>query len=149
MVNFNKWEEVDFFDIKLNDEIKCHIEVGPTITHVVRGKVVYTQATADKKEGKIRVQHDWDNHLLTRNREIGKPEGTTLYRRKAKPFELPTDFGAIVSAVYVSNYGVKRQWFVFDGEDWCCGDSAVTRIDFSEDYKDHILERDGISIPTP
>lgn len=149
MVNLKKWEEVDFFDIKLNDEIKGYIEVGPTFTHVVRGKVVYTQSTSDKKEGKISLQRDWEKHNLARKREIGKPEGTVLYRRKAKPFELPTEFGAIVSAVYVSRYtDGKRQWFVFDGEDWCCGESAVSPTDLKEDYKDYILERDGITIPT-
>lgn len=145
MVNLAKWEEVDFFDIKLNDEIK-YVQINGLKTTVIRGKVVFRLHRSDAT-GTLRIEDGHHQHDLSR-RDFGKPEGTTLYRRKAKTFELPTEFGAIVSAVYVSRYSEdKRQWFVFDGQDWCSGDSAVIPTDFEDNYKDHILEREGVTVP--
>lgn len=96
MVNLDKWEEVDFFDVKLNDKIKCVIEVSPTCTRVVRGSVVWMYSTSDKKEGKIRLQRNGEYDTLRRSRELGRPKGTAIYRRKPKAFKFPTGKGAII-----------------------------------------------------
>jgi hypothetical protein len=155
MVNLTKWEEIDFFDIKLDDEIKGYIKVGPTLTEVVKGTVVYVHTTSDKAEGRIHVEKDWENHALIRDRDKGKPENTVLYRRKNltqderdELFEFPEKLGAIVSAVgrNLGRYGTQREHFVWDGGEWSTAHTSQSSSELKRDFKEFKLIRKGIKV---
>ena len=140
MVNLEKWEEVEHEDVKLGDNLK----IVWTITSP-------TLKTKEVHKGNVRnVAGNGDFWLNSTCWEPGDPdEGTTttVYRRKvkAKPFKLPTEFGAIISGVHYSSD--KREWLVFDGRDWCAGMACYDPDDVLESFVGHILEREGIVRP--
>jgi hypothetical protein len=154
MVNLNKWEEVDFFDIKLGDEIKGYIKVSPTLTEIVSGKVVYMHSTSDKLEGRIHVAKDWENHALVRDRVKGKPENTSLYRRKPPTqeeldakFEFPAKLGAIVSSVPRHAFaGTDREYHVYDGGEWSTAHTSIDADELRRNFKEFELVRKGIEV---
>lgn len=154
MVNLNKWEEVDFFDVDVFDNIKGYIKKGPTLTELVTGKVHYTEFKSDRTEGKIRLHKDGETHLLIRDPEKGKPEGTILYRRKKltqdekdELFKFPEKLGAIVSAVPRQRYaGTERVHHVWDGGDWSTAATSIDSAEFRRNFKDFELVRKGIKV---
>lgn len=154
MVNLTKWEEIDFFDIKMDDEIKGHIKVGPTLTHVVRGTAVYVHTASDKAEGRIHVEKDGESHALIRDRVKGKPEGATLYRRKQLTqdekdalFSFPEKLGAIVSAVPRQRYaGTEAVNHVWDGGEWSTANTSRSTDSLKKDFKEFKLIRKGIKV---
>lgn len=156
MVNLAKWEEIDFFDAKVGDKLKGYIEIGPTETHVIKGKVTYMHSTSDKLEGRIHVEKDGETHALIRNRLMGKQEGTTLYRRKEltqverdEQFQFPEKLGAIVSAKSdhaSSRYGASRAYHVWDGGEWSTADTSISTSEFRKNFKEFELVRKGIKI---
>lgn len=154
MVNLNKWEEVDFFDIKLGDEIKGIIKTSPTLTETVRGTVRYVHSTGDKAEGRIHVEKDGEHHALIRSREKGKPENTSLYRRKELTqdekdalFVLTEKLGAIISAVPEHHSaGTARVNHVWDGGEWSTAHTSICTSEFRRTFKEFKLVRKGVDI---
>lgn len=158
MVNLNKWEEVDFFDVDVFDNIKAYIKRGPILTEIVTGKVHCTEFKSDQTEGKIRLVKDGETHLLFRDPAQGKPEGTTLYRRKQltqdekdEQFKFPEKLGAIVSAVprqnlmgrYPSSERVNHVW---DGGEWSTAHTSISTGELRAEFKEYKLVRDGIDL---
>lgn len=135
MVNLKKWEKIEHDDVNLGDELKIvwtKTRTGLKTTEVHKGFV-------------RRIDYNRDFYV----NGVGWEEGdsfdgtkTTIYRRKPEAFDLPTEFGAIISGVHYS--GDKREWLVFDGEDWCAGLSAHDPSEIRESFLDLRLERVGI-----
>lgn len=158
MVNLNKWEEVDFFDVKISDNIKGYIVKGPSLTEVITGEVVSITRDTNKLSGTIRLRKEHETHLLIRDPERGRPEGTTLYRRKQftqaekdELFKFPEKLGAIVSAVPRQNLmgryaSSERVIHVWDGGEWSTADTSISTGELRADFKEFKLERNGIDL---
>lgn len=145
MVNSKKWEEVDFFDINVGDDIK-RVETRGLQTLVIRGTVVFKH-NLGYSSGTITLEKNGERGKLFRQ-ETGKPSGVDIYRRirKDKPFVLPTEFGAIISA----EKDGKREHLVWDGEDWGNGidvlkPERVLSVNYAG-YTNPVLVREGIKI---
>lgn len=137
MVNLEKWEEIEY----------DAIEKGDKILRIVKHKD--GTATTAKGVADIKYSSGWstpDRFTLVRDGDY--PFGATmeLYRRKPKPFELPTEFGTIITAFPDSRYDDKRKWLVWDGEDWTGGSSCFRPAEVLSQFTDHRVERKGIEI---
>lgn len=136
MVNLDKWEKVEHKDVRLGDLLKI----------VWTEKTSSVMTTTEVYKSKVISVIGSDFYLSDGSGwEEGEPpakETVDIYRRRPKPFELPTEFGAIISGVHRS-VG-KREWLVFDGEDWCAGLSAYDAQTVLEGFRDLRVEREGI-----
>jgi hypothetical protein len=140
MVNLDKWEKVEHKDVRVGDLLKIvwSEKTSPTMTtrEVYKSKVVSVgNAGFYLSDGS-----GWEEGDPAKNQTV------SIYRRKDKPFELPTEFGAIISAVHYSSD--KREWLVFDGEDWCAGLAAYSPDSIRENWVGLRLEREGIQLPS-
>jgi hypothetical protein len=140
MVNLDKWDEVEYGKIKRNDLIRCITVRGNAVSDV-RGVVDGYDVHGVYNNNGIRFVSD---PAIFRPSSAG--DNRTIYRRKGKPFVLPTELGAIVSGVPAG--AVDREWSVFDGRDWSSSNRAYLPSEMVDHFADLRLEREGIE-PTP
>jgi hypothetical protein len=132
MVNLDKWEEVTYADLKIGDKVR-------RINKHDDGTVLDIRGTIHSE--RFGVLQSKDNFALVRNTYSF---ATELYRRKPKPYSLPTELGAIVSGTPAG--AVDREWCVFDGEDWCSSVRAYRPSEMFGHFQDLRLEREGITV---
>jgi len=86
MVNLEKWEEIEYTDIRADDLIKMIREDG------IRTFIYKSMAVSFDE------QHNWwvmdGKWYASAEEDYGYAR--TFYRRKPKPFDFPTSFGSII-----------------------------------------------------
>lgn len=96
MVNLDKWEEVQYADIKKGDKVRVITKQG-SVTNDTTGKADHSAYSGWASS---------DGVVFLSNPERFKPivgGVRTIYRRKPKPFTLPTGLGAVIEAMKVSS----------------------------------------------
>lgn len=86
MVNLDKWEEVEFDDLKLGDKVKRITLNEDGTKAVITGKIKYRDGDMFLSENRFKLVDIVYFHKI--------------YRRKPKPFELPTNLFAVVEGTY-------------------------------------------------
>jgi hypothetical protein len=145
MVNLDKWEKVEHTDVKVGDRLKVVVVtkgLSPAeTTEVYKGKVtLVSRPLISAYDIYLSDGSVWEN-------VANDDEECTVYRRKAKPFKLPTELGAIISGRRNSRYfgtDTERVFLVFDGGDWSTADNAHNPSTIEDTFTDLRVERKGI-----
>lgn len=143
MVNLDKWEEISYEDIKIGDKLRIITIQGDVVNE--------SRATA----GYETPYSGWyaDNHVkfLTRPSEFKPLPGgfRTIYRRKAKPFQLPTGLGAVVEATKNDKFSERTRFVFADPNDkecsWVADGSWHDPDDMLKRYKDFVVISKGVN----
>lgn len=140
MVNLDKWEKIEHRDVKVGDRLKIKWVDKDTPSlktiEIHKGTVTRVDANTDF----------WVNGIGWEDVEDDRKDAN-LYRRKVKPFKLPTELGAIISGRRSPRYfgtDTERIWLVFDGGDWSTADNAFNPSTIEDTFTDLRVERKGV-----
>ncbi len=138
MVNLEKWEEIEFEDVREGDIIKA---VVWSDTEDFKTKSVC--------ESKIGVHAKWGGGFWAGNLSILSGQMTpefkrTIYRKKLKVvFTFPQNMGAVIEAEG-RTFGSKKR-FVWDGHDWTDGIVTFGREELKNGYKNFVVLSEGVN----
>jgi hypothetical protein len=107
MVNLDKWEKIEYDDIKQGDKLLKIVE------HKDGTRTRVTGVAA--REGYL----GWASKDLWSLVQVNPPFAGTVYRRKPKPYKLPTGLGATVQAIRVSIGSTETFMLADPGNDKC------------------------------
>jgi hypothetical protein len=139
MVNLDKWEKIEHNQVKMGDRLKIVWTEKNTPTlktiEIHKGTVTRVEANGDF----------WVNGFGWEEVDDER-EDADIYRRKDKPFKLPTELGAVISGRKRDMYGerAERTFMVFDGADWSSAHNAHNPATIEERFTDLRVERKGI-----
>lgn len=131
MVNLEKWEKVEFADLKKGDKVKEVIVTADGTKVESTGTLVAVDS--------LRAQSSYGWTLAKRHAAFNDE---TIYRRKPKPFKLPTTMAAVVSGLHKESE--ERDTLVWDGRYWNSSISAFSTDALNRQYSDFQLVRKGI-----
>lgn len=106
MVNMDKWEKVEYADLKKGDKILRINEYADGTRSEVRGVLNYEGLSQWKSR---------DNFILV---DDASRTPSKLYRRKTKPFEIPKGMGAVMTATDSNGNTVTLIRVDVDGTPW-------------------------------
>lgn len=129
MVNLDKWEEVEFFDVKPGDTVKTvHTHADGTVA-IRKGKIHHISPVGN-----------WvskDDKMLVVTQRACETWGATreIYRRKAKPFVFPETAGSIIGGTNKVSRG--RFDFILSEGSWVKINNRLSDSPYTEDQLRH------------
>jgi hypothetical protein len=142
LVNLDKWEEIEFADIRAGDFIRV----------ITVGKRCDFEAVTDAR-GTVTGQ-TWGDDWSCNGINLAKKPGSkgpdfldTFYRRKPKPFVFPENAGAVIKATHKETESTYT--YVWTGEDWTVFGSSLLSSDtdfLRKNYKDFVLISEGVKL---
>lgn len=141
MVNLDKWEEINYEDVRVGDKLRVITQQG-NVTNDTKG-IAHSYVT----------YHGWRSvdgvtFLSSAGRFNPIPGGSrTIYRRKTKekPFVFPENFGEIISVT--GRVSGRRYNFINIGRGRYLRDDSLAshgKDRLVDNYKDFKLEREGL-----
>lgn len=137
MVNLDKWEEIEYADIKKGDRVRCIVDqksVWNDVRFLASHEAFKGWCTIEGIVGAV----DPESFAPVNN------GGRKIYRRKPDPvpaFVFPEVMGAVIEAKLKTETDRKR--FVWDGADWTDGYRTFGTHDF-EHYEDFVTLAAGV-----
>lgn len=142
MVNLDKWEEISFGEIKRHDLVRCIVKQG-NITKDIRGIVNSYDSRGVRNIDGILFALDPAKLRVVKGRT------RTIYRRKPKPFEFPTNTGAVITGIWNRSASKERTTFVLVSEEnWISSNSNIpyTVEELRNGATNFILKHEGATL---
>lgn len=142
-VDLDKWEEITFEDVKKGDKIRVIVTQGEVVSD--------TKAVADYLAGYSGWYARGDVNFLSSPGKFSPIPGGSrkIYRRKPKPFELPTGLGAVVEATRNDKFSERTRFVFADPNDkecsWVADGSWHDPDDMLKRYKDFVVISKGVN----